>query len=53
MRELYVALTYIDTIEVPEDWSDDKIDEYIRYMAPESLLIGNLNDVDWGDVNYG
>lgn len=47
MRKVHVAYTILDTIEVPDDWSDDQIQE----LCVENFYNGNViiefNDLEW------
>lgn len=47
MRTLYVSYTYLDTVEVPNDATDEEIEEYLGEIAPAS----GYNDLEWGDTD--
>ena len=48
MKKIYVSWTYLDTIEVPENASDEEIEEILDNIIPEPE---NYNDRDWSYAN--
>ena len=42
MKEVFVSYTVLDIIEVPDDWTDEKVEELLQNNAP----IG-YNDLEW------
>ena len=55
MKTLGVNLTYLATIEVPDDMDEDLIEEYIKDNTPKYLpgsLNANLNDIEWDELRY-
>ena len=39
---LYVSYSVLKTVEIPEDWTDREIEDYLEGMAPE----------DYNDMEY-
>lgn len=40
--KVYVSYSILKTVEVPEDWSDKEINDYLEGIAPE----------DYNDMEY-
>lgn len=41
-RTIYVFYSVLDPFEVPEDWTDKEINDYLEDMAPEGY-----NDIEY------
>lgn len=44
MKKIYVAWTYLDTIEIPDNATPDDIEEILDAYEPER---GTWNDREW------
>lgn len=44
MKTIYVAWTYLDTIEIEDDMSPDEIEELLDEIEP---MRGTFNDREW------
>ena len=45
MKTIYVSWTYLDTIQVEDDMTDEEIEELLDSMEPAR---GTFNDREWG-----
>ena len=46
MKEWYISYTYLDTIQVPDDWDYDKVMEWAISLRPAD----NYNDIEISEV---
>lgn len=49
MREIRVCYSVLNIVEVPDDWSDDQITEYLSGEHWKQLMNEetDFNDIDW------
>lgn len=48
MKRVYVAYTFLDTIEVPDDWTADDVQDMLDEKTPEEIANeASLNDKEW------
>lgn len=42
MKEVFVSYTVLSIVEVPDDWTDEKVEELLQDNAPTGY-----NDLEW------
>ncbi|MBQ4122268.1 hypothetical protein IJD44_00865 [bacterium] len=52
MREIQVSYTILDIINVPDDCSDDEIQETVEGHAMDLGIYQLVNDIEWNEVTY-
>lgn len=50
MQIIYVSYTILDIIHVPDDYSDDEIQETVEGHAMDLGIYPLVNDFEWGRV---
>ena len=50
MKTIYISYTILDTINVPDNCSDDKIQEIVEEHAMDLGIYQHVNDFEWERV---
>ena len=50
MREIQVSYTILDIINVPDDCSDDEIQETVEGHAMDLGIYQLVNDIEWNEI---
>lgn len=50
MKRVFVSYSVLDIVEVPNDWTDEEVEQLLQDNAP-----ANYNDLEWEYTNdrYG
>ena len=47
MKKVQITYTILNAIEVPDDWTEEEIDEAVSNNAYDLGIWGITNDVEW------
>ena len=47
MKKIQIVYTVLDTIDVPDNWTEKEIDEAVSYNALDLGIWGMVDDAEW------
>ena len=47
MKMIQIIYTVLDTIEVPDNWTEEEIDEAVSNNALDRGIYGMVDDTEW------
>ena len=47
MKSIQIAYTVLDIIEVPDNWTEEEIDEAVSDNALDRGIYGMIDDTEW------
>lgn len=47
MKQIQISYTILDIIEVPDNWTDEEIDEAVSNNAYDLGIWGMIDDAEW------